>query len=100
MAIRCFEVTRINCKAQLYHNMTNIDAEKITEPPLLQTLSLMEIENLRPGVGNLRPAGQIWPADRFYPARGLFEIVYLSGPRPLHVIMTISVANKRLAITI
>ena len=47
MAIRCFKVTRINCKAQLYHNMTNIDAEKITEPPLLQTLSLMEIENLR-----------------------------------------------------
>ena len=47
MAIRRFEVTQINCKAQSYHNIANIDAEKIAEPPLLQSLSLMEIQNLR-----------------------------------------------------
>jgi len=52
------------------------------------------------GVGNLRPAGQIRPADTFYPARDLFEIVYLPDPRSLYVIMTISVANLILAITI
>ena len=34
MAIRRFEVTQITCKAQLYHNMANIDAEKIAEPSL------------------------------------------------------------------
>ena len=35
MAICRFEVTQINCKAQSYHNISNIDAEKIAEPPLL-----------------------------------------------------------------
>ena len=39
MAIRRFEVTQINCKNQLYHNLANLDAEKIAEPPLLQNLS-------------------------------------------------------------
>ena len=39
MAIRRFEETKINCKAQSYHNMANIDAEEIAEPPLLQSLS-------------------------------------------------------------
>ena len=47
LAIRRFEVTQTTCKAQSYHNMANIDAEKIAEPPLLQNLSLMEIQNLR-----------------------------------------------------
>ena len=31
MAICRFEVTQTNCKAQSYHNMANIDAEKIVE---------------------------------------------------------------------
>ena len=44
-AIRRFQVTQINCKAQSYHNMANIDAE-IAEPLLLQSLSLREIQNL------------------------------------------------------
>ena len=47
MAIRHFEVTQINCKAQSYHNVANVDAEKIEEPPLLQSLFLIEIQNLR-----------------------------------------------------
>ena len=47
MAIRRFKVTQINCKAQSYNNIANIDAEKISECPLLQSLSLMEIQNLR-----------------------------------------------------
>ena len=47
MVILRFEVTQINCKAQSYHGMANIDAEKIAEAPLLQSLSFMEIQNLR-----------------------------------------------------
>ena len=47
LAIRRFEVTQINCKPQSYHNMANIDAEKIAEPPLLQSLSLIKIQNVR-----------------------------------------------------
>ena len=46
-AICRFEVTQINCKAQSYHNIANINAEKIAEPPLLQSLSLAEIQYLR-----------------------------------------------------
>ena len=46
VAIRRFEVTQINCKAQSYHNKANIDAQKIREPPLLQSLTLIEIQNL------------------------------------------------------
>ena len=47
LAIRRFEMTQINYKLQSYHNMANIDAEKIAESPLLQTLSLIEIQNVR-----------------------------------------------------
>ena len=47
LAIRRFEMTQINCKLQSYRNMANIDAEKIAEPPLLQSLSLIEILNVR-----------------------------------------------------
>ena len=47
LAIRRFEVTQITCKAQSYHNMANIDAEKIAEPPLLQSRPLIEIQNVR-----------------------------------------------------
>ena len=47
MAIRRFEVTQITCKAQSYHIMAEIDAEKIAEPPQLQSLPLIEIQNVR-----------------------------------------------------
>ena len=47
MAIRRFEVTLITCKAQSYQNMANIDAEKIAELPLLQSLPLIEIQKVR-----------------------------------------------------
>ena len=47
LAICRFEMTQNNCKAQLCHNMANTDAEKIAEPPLLQSLSLIEIQNVR-----------------------------------------------------
>ena len=47
MAIRSFEVTQIHFKAQSSHNMANIDAEKIAEPPLLQSPALIKIQNLR-----------------------------------------------------
>ena len=46
-AIFRFEVTQIYCKAQSYHKIASIDAKKIAEPPLLQSLSLMEILNLK-----------------------------------------------------
>ena len=39
--------TQINCKAQSYHDRANIDAEEIAQAPLLQSLSFMEIQDLR-----------------------------------------------------
>ena len=33
LSIRRFEVTQINCKAQSYYNVANIDAERIAGPP-------------------------------------------------------------------
>ena len=67
---------------------------------LIYTKTLIMLYRLVQGLATCGPRAQSGRRHILSGPRPLLEIVYLSGPRTLYVIMTNSVANRRLVITI